>query len=107
MGFFTGGLYFLAILIIASYFFKVNFELSIILWSSIVFSIIGAIRGNVIIEALAIMLHFIWGFINGNHHPFSGYGNLQRTEPDDYFKIIMWIGFATGLTIYLAHRHSF
>ena len=107
LGFVTGAVYGLAILLLGSYFFDYHFDLSIIFWSAIVFAVVGVLKGNIIFEAFLIMLHFIWGFINGDPKPFQGYDNLKSTEPEDYFRIVMWIGFATALAIHLGNRHYF
>jgi hypothetical protein len=107
LGFVTGAIYGLAILLLGSYFFKYHFDFSLILWAAIVFSVVGVFKGNIIFEAFLIMLHFIWGFINGDPRPFQGYDNLRKTEPEDYLRVIMWIGFATALAIYLGNRHYF
>jgi len=106
-GFLTGGVYGLILAVIASYFLGMPFNESLIGWSAIVFAVIGFIRGNVVLEAFLALLHFFWGYVNGTYKPIVGHGNLEKTEPADYFKIIMWVGFATGLVVYLARRHYF
>lgn len=107
VGFFTGGIYGLIVALTVSYFFKSNFDTNIIVWSAIVFSVVGVFKGNVVFELLLIMLHFFWGYVNGSYRPIVGHGNLERTEPEGYLSKIMWIGFATGLVIYLSKRHYF
>lgn len=103
-GLFTGAIYGLLLAILIGKFTKQPFNSGIIGWSTLVFGVVGFIKGNVVFEALLMLLHFGWGYVNGQYN--GRCENLQMTEPQNYFRVFMWVGFATGLVVYLSRRFS-
>ncbi len=99
----TGGLYGV-LLWLAAFYFTHSYHPSIIAWSVAVFGVLGIFFGNLILEALLVLLHFLWGALMG-FSVFSFRAWLAETwaffdeDTSKHLKAFVLVGFGTGLVI--------
>lgn len=99
----TGGLYGVLLWLVAFYFTH-SYHPSIIAWSVGVFGVLGIFFGNLILEALLALLHFLWGALMG-FSVFSFHEWLVETwalfdeHTSKHLKAFVLVGFGTGLVI--------
>ncbi|HOY69813.1 MAG TPA: hypothetical protein PL131_00925 [Methylotenera sp.] len=105
----TGGLYGFILWLIAFYITE-SYHSSIITWSIAVFSVLGMMFGNFILEAFLAFLHFIWGMVRGLSTYIPGYYRRHDLPPiyeDDmlsHLKAFALVGFGTGIVLLLWWR---
>lgn len=70
----------------------------IIVWSAIIFGVLGIIFGNFILAAFLALIYFIWGLFNGFAYNWSLADN-QNIE--NYLQNFFLVGLGTGLVFTL------
>lgn len=97
VGALTGAAYGLLIAI-AIFLVKEAWHAPIVGWSAGVFAILGFFFGNVVIEALLALIHFVWGLLNG----YASASEWERPRDDGttgYLRSVMLLGFGTGVVL--------
>lgn len=101
----TGGLYGIVLWLLAFYLTE-SYHYDIIVWSVGVFSVMGMLFGNFIIDFFLAFLHFIWGILLALSY-FAGYGTstyhekppIYESDSSRNLKAFALLGFGTGLVI--------
>lgn len=96
-GLLTGAIYGVILWFATFCFIEVSHP-SIIVWSAIVFGILGLIFGNFILAAFLALIYFIWGLFNGfaDNWFMTEYRNIEN-----YLQNFFLVGLGTGLVLTL------